>query len=847
MDAQPAPSDQVHGLRFLLPEDRERFRDGLPQPSEAEHDPGRTMVMRALQPAANDSLSDLVIVGWAAGALDLVAGDPCLSAKETVWVVSAGQLPHAAAAFVGRDQSHIRFAVCDQADQVPYILSQMALCFSFAALDTRLGEPAAILYQAWNRFVRTILPPERVIGDLQHLLARLDRLERAVPLTAWKDHYRGETALCLAAGPSLNQSLELVRRIQDRCVVIVVDVIQKRVQAAGIKVDFVLNVDTSASLVKLMSPSPDPHTVLVMPLVGHRDLDPLGASVSYFANEAFSDWLLGSGEHTFPKGTTVGIATVGFARYLGCREVLLCGHDLAFKPDAYYSDLVDRGSHEAPMRALSNPSMRLITGNTGEQVPTDMYFQVAVEDLAMLLRSCREQLVAYNHNINLRTGARIDGTIALPEDWEPRRRDPLPRPASATTLRDAGVAERAAGFVDEMRRRAAGAVEFWQNRRKAQPDVFSHLSVPPIGDLHLAMPYLTLFDRGLVYHMLRLLALPPSITVAGHHDEMEEFTARVMDESLRLLDRVLTGEPHPLRRDPPELFDTGLTQAQFSALFGRIALDDEFSMDAAMMPAVATNYLNLRLALPHLGLPAPHSANEGLRLCQNLGLKIPRRFLLQTLCLCVLEDERWYGPCLTWAREQGVIGADTLTSRAVPHDDGEEPWLSASEAVLRLRHGVGSDTAPDAERALKWHPCRLYLLRALLDRRGEALPVLEALVTTGRLPIDDQLGALLLLNHPDHGHAARMLTPFMKQLGEATTLAIAQREHARGHHAGALHQIDGMRPLSRFRDQALAIACRCHLAQGKVHLVSEYANQLIDPGLRKQWERFLPEEADHPA
>ena len=110
---------------------------------------------------------------------------------------------------------------------------------------------------------------------------------------------------------------------------------------------------------------------------------------------------------------------------------------------------------------------------------------------------------------------------------------------------------------------------------------------------------------------------------------------------------------------------------------------------------------------------------------------------------------------------------------------------------------------------------------------------------------DDQLAALLLLNHPDVARAVVIITPSLKSLGEATCMAIAHREEQRGNHRGALDQIVGIRPLSRFRDQALVMGCRCHLAMGRIHLVSECAEQLVDPRLRQQWARFLPESAEN--
>src|ERR1043165_3203526 len=75
MDA-PSAEGRTADLRFLLTEDEERYADGLPPISEPEHEPEPGFLMRALMPAANDSLSDLAIVGWAPGAAALLLADP---------------------------------------------------------------------------------------------------------------------------------------------------------------------------------------------------------------------------------------------------------------------------------------------------------------------------------------------------------------------------------------------------------------------------------------------------------------------------------------------------------------------------------------------------------------------------------------------------------------------------------------------------------------------------------------------------------------------------------------------------------------------------------------------------
>jgi hypothetical protein len=382
---------------------------------------------------------------------------------------------------------------------------------------------------------------------------------------------------------------------------------------------------------------------------------------------------------------------------------------------------------------------------------------------------------------------------------------------------------------------------WWQERRRARPEEFSHLQVPEDPDLQFALTFLAQFERGPTYHMVKLQALPPSITIADHQQELEDFAGQAVEAGIGYLGRCLDPSDPVLEFPLERLRETGLTAEQFEELFGRIVLEPETSMDEVLVPAVTVNYLNLRRALPEQGLPAPHSANEGLNIAQALGLAVPRRFLVQTLCLCALESESFFAPCLDWGRKFGFLPAADLWSVPDTNQAEREPWLHATAAVLRLRHDASTDFTADAQAALAWHPCRLHLLRALVALKPAGIPVLETLIAAGRLPIDDQLGAILLVNHPDSARAAELISPFIASLGEATTLAIAHRECDRRNYAGALKQTDGIRVLSRFRDQALMITCRCYQALGQTRLIGQTAAQITDPQLRAPWRQFLPE------
>ncbi|GDY12021.1 hypothetical protein LBMAG53_08990 [Planctomycetota bacterium] len=848
-------ADLLAGLTFLFADEAQRLsRDGIPAAAEEEVLEERQLEA-AFRPGANDTFTDLLVVGWAKGALELVRGDSVLQDKNITWVVASDQFSHLIAAIRrGPQVRSLRIAICDEHAQLPHLFETMPLCWSLAVLDADLCSQSELNLLGRTRFQRSRGTLDRLYGDMLHLKHRLPVLPDAIPISAWKDRWAGRTALCLAAGPSLDKHLDLIRSIQDSCVVIVVDVLQKKMQERGLKIDFVITVDSDERLNQRLVAPLDPATVMIMPLLGHRDLDAKFPARSHFGHGWLARWLLGP-VHSFPTGTTVGIASVGFARFLGCKEAILAGHDLAFSDTAYYSDLVaGRDVHEKEMSAESNMMKRSVEGNPGpldepatgrKLVFTDYLFEVGIQDLSMMLRSMPD-FTAYNLNISTGDGARIAGTVRLPDHWVPGGEGPSPRPASTLRLGDDLAKNLDVLVPAKLSEQLAYTKQQWHAYRGeglSSTVIEERLSRHPWAALGYGL--IGLFSGSLIMHLLRLHSLPPSIGAGWHRDQAEQAILAAIDAGHNFWATIFTSTPQRPDREASRMVLTEPQSRFFMLLHAWLGEAEESPADAVLLPSLLRGLRDLREGLPKLGLPPPQSAFEALQITRALGERTPLRFLVQCFCLCALEGRE---EPLSAARSTGVV-AEELIPGGIGRKPGVWPELDATEAVLRLRNRTSKSLKADASLGATWRPCHVHLVRALLAQgecddlegpvRGRkhepGVDQLERLMKRKDIELDDQMASLVLLGVKDWGRACHLVAPFKTVLGEASIIATAQRMSERGEFITALRQARGTRRLSRFHDQALGIACACHQGLGDRAALASDAARIHDPDLRARW------------
>lgn len=816
-----------HGLRFLIPEDAASHADGLPAAEPAESALSTSQLLDRLRPAANDGLLGLLVIGFDPGAAALIAGDVWLAQKQVIWVVRPGQLRALDASLSGRSELRVVVAPCADPERLPFILEHLPLCWSLALIEPQWLSLQRIVDIAGYRFLRRFSSPDRHVSDLGHALARLPTLPEATPLGHWRGQGVGRTALCVAAGPSLDRRMDFLAAHQGDCLVIAVDVVAERLQKQGIRVDFVLNVDSDEIIRERLTANHDPATVLVMPVLGHRCLDALFARRTYFGGGAVSRWLLPP-DSSFSTGTSVGIASVGFAHLLGCREVVLLGHDLAYGERYYSQSVVDSqkwSSFEADHFAALATT---VPGNGGMPVPSNRLFQVAIHDLGMMLE-LRPELTVYNPNIADGIGAAIAHTVAFPAGWRPAGDGPVQRLAPAPA---GGSARTAAALLRRLSDDAAALAGRWREQIGSGRNLVQAAMIVDAGSDSLAAAYLEPFTTVAERWQLHALARPDSMLAVSVHRDLQQRFARLLTAGERFLAGLpaLLGQPsasapaNPDRDRVLRFLGPGLPP---------LIENRGDAADLVLLPGLGRASLHALAVAPEEGLPPPLSANDGLLVASMLKDAAPLALLRQSLCLAALEDAAHWQPMLEWARTCGVLAPDE------PQIAGAdaEPFLAATAIVLRLAAGGGSPRA-DARRATAWHPCHPHLMRALC-RRADAATTVAELITTGALPLDDRLGAILLLHFADFRSACRLLVPSMSGLGEATALAMAQRELDAGNHRAALIQSASVRPLSRLRDHALAITAECRLVQGDRVAAAAAVVGLVDRELAEHWRHRL--------
>jgi hypothetical protein len=811
-----------HGLRFVRVADAEHYRrNGLPG-SEAAAVYADKYIAQQLVAPANDRISGIVLIGWAPAAVPLILADPYLTQKRIAWIVRPSDLRGMAAAFTGTSlATQASVLPCQNPDQLPYLLEFAAYYWTHVVLDPDWVSPAVVEQISRYRTQRAEAGPIRKFPELANTLHRAKRLSDTIALSTWYQAYAGHTAFCLAAGPSLDRRMDFLRAHQERCVVIAVDVICERLQRDGIKVDFVLTVDPAERLHNRLRPTADTGTVLIMPLSGHASLD------AKFPNR--SCWMpamvaekLGLERANFLHGSTVGITSVGFASYLGCTEVILLGHDLGYDGDNYYSSAVADKDKALEFENKKNDPFKIeVKGNNGKTIVSNTFFETAIHDLGMMLEQL--SVSVFNPNINDRTGAHIAKVEALPTGWHPASESKLSRPLAVTQV----VRPRNyPGLADDIRANLAVLLDHWRSSLgQGQDPVEIHMAARKMNGL--ALSYFDDAVQAGIRHHLRWLTKP--FFSESQRSATLTYLRTCIEAGAETITQFLANPDVLWGAD----VEDKVVRQFFRGGLPAMLAGHTGSADQIMLPSLMSSYSYARQLIPEAGLPCPLSGNDGLMIGNQMPVCPSRQFALETICLCVLENDGRYDEILPWARESGLLS--TL--------DGDLPaepnCLGATAAVLRLRNKASTSIKVDASFALTWPPSTAHAVSALAQWSGEAHDVLQQMLMEGSAVLDDAACAQVMLHFPDYRQAAHLLKPYAVVFGEATQIALAQRECEAGRHRESLQLVSSLRRLSTLRDQALIIACECHVALRDAASARTCASELCDDHLAQHWQYRL--------
>ncbi len=242
----------------------------------------------------------------------------------------------------------------------------------------------------------------------QHTLVNLPVLLSNPGVSKLKDGFKGMPAIVVAAGPSLTDSLDILRDVDERAMIICVGTALKPLLKAGVRPHFVVAIDSdpkawrqfdtvAADDVFLISAS------IVFPSIVNMFNDRLFSFSSNVLPE-FNQWLaaFAAAQGELIAGGTVAVTAIHAAAYMGCSPVMMVGQDLAFLDDGttHAKDSMYDGER------FQNTSLVRVPGNYAETVGTSRQFSLYISIMESVLRDLNAVRGTIFLNAN-NAGARI--------------------------------------------------------------------------------------------------------------------------------------------------------------------------------------------------------------------------------------------------------------------------------------------------------------------------------------------------------------------------------------------------------------------------------------------------------
>jgi len=171
---------------------------------------------------------------------------------------------------------------------------------------------------------------------MENFLMNFPEVIRSAGVKRLENLFQGRPAILVAAGPSLEKNIHLLRELDGRAVIIAVDTALRLLLPLGIKPDIVTTIDfNQVNFEKFKDVPIDPEISLVYHCGGYYE------SIRAFHGPRFTqshipnripDWLLQYIEDKgdLPPGTTVAHLSFHLARHMGCDPIAFIGQDLAF-------------------------------------------------------------------------------------------------------------------------------------------------------------------------------------------------------------------------------------------------------------------------------------------------------------------------------------------------------------------------------------------------------------------------------------------------------------------------------------------------------------------------------------
>ncbi len=409
---------------------------------------------RTLAETANRHSALAVMVGWGDGrVVDALSTDPLIRRKRVLLLALPGDEAAVARFFVTANlpmpegfEIHL---VRDERDLVPVVANAFVRHDQIAALagcEVIAGHPLPPIAEAFRgrhlAKLRTLLKDRCTFygNDLRDSFDGLRNSARnagvllpAPTISELAGCFATTPVIAIGAGPSLGRSIDQLRALQHKCILVACDAVYPGLLAAGIDPHFVTPLERVAETTDLLRGAVGSRTIFAgLPVIPPEGVgfftDRPGRAIGLYAADQLYRWLWPEVPALINTGFSTGVLSVTVASTLGTGDVYLVGHDLAHdEASSHWPGAATAGefwaraqaNHDAEVHALRGAfdghERRLLPGHDGGQVESIAWWELFRETLSITAASlAKDGRRLINLNAHHRQYARIDHTVAAP-------------------------------------------------------------------------------------------------------------------------------------------------------------------------------------------------------------------------------------------------------------------------------------------------------------------------------------------------------------------------------------------------------------------------------------------------
>ena len=185
-------------------------------------------------------------------------------------------------------------------------------------------------------------------------LGNFENLVKHSHVACLKNKFCNSSVIIVSPGPSLEKNVELLKEVKGKAIIVAVSHSLEFLKAKNIVPDVVIHVDPNVNIDKYFEGIPfEEIELLILSATTDPSLFnlPTKNKAWLYANAYFDNWLmelLDIEDYTL-WGSCVSVAALKLCYTWGCRNIVLIGQDLSFKPGEYYA-----GSSYAPQEILES-------------------------------------------------------------------------------------------------------------------------------------------------------------------------------------------------------------------------------------------------------------------------------------------------------------------------------------------------------------------------------------------------------------------------------------------------------------------------------------------------------------